>query len=168
MGDSLMGDQSIPDAALDTHIGVQKRRGNLGICAECGKQFRPARNYNPPQKYCGRRCAWKATKGPAYNAEISRASSSKRGDVQRGRGEGKVYRKRDGRHEHRIVAEQKIGRPLRKGEVVHHVDGDKLNNDPNNLQVMSQRQHMREHGIGVPGVRPDWQPWTARWGSKKA
>ncbi|MFA9380167.1 MAG: HNH endonuclease, partial [Acetanaerobacterium sp.] len=33
-------------------------------------------------------------------------------------GDGKTYTKRYGRHEHRIVAESLLGRPLRKGEVV--------------------------------------------------
>lgn len=55
------------------------------------------------------------------------------------------YRKRLGRHEHRVVAEQMLGRPLAKGEIVHHVDGNKHNNAPENLKVMSQSEHMREH-----------------------
>lgn len=34
---------------------------------------------------------------------------------------------------HRVVAEQKLGRPLEPWEVVHHKDRNKLNNDPRNL-----------------------------------
>lgn len=37
--------------------------------------------------------------------------------------------------EHILVAEEKIGRFLKKEEVVHHLDKDKLNNDPENLVV---------------------------------
>jgi hypothetical protein len=56
------------------------------------------------------------------------------------------YRKLLGRHEQRRVAEAKIGRPLRKGEVVHHIDGNKLNNSPDNLMVLqSQAEHARIH-----------------------
>lgn len=55
------------------------------------------------------------------------------------------YRKLFGRHEHRVVAEQKIGRPLGRGEVVHHIDGDKHNNHPDNLLVISQADHLRVH-----------------------
>lgn len=58
------------------------------------------------------------------------------------------YEKTLGRHTHRIVAEQKLGRPLRKGEVVHHIDGNKRNNAPENLMVFkSQAEHARWHKL---------------------
>ena len=48
--------------------------------------------------------------------------------------------------EHVIVACQKYGiTELPKGYVVHHIDEDKLNNDPGNLQIMTRRDHMRHH-----------------------
>lgn len=46
-------------------------------------------------------------------------------------------------YEHRALAAWRLGRPLRPGEVVHHIDGDPSNNHPDNLQVLaSQRHHM--------------------------
>lgn len=42
---------------------------------------------------------------------------------------------------HRIVAEAKLGRKLRKDEVVHHKNGNKLDCSPENLQIMGEREH---------------------------
>ncbi len=49
-------------------------------------------------------------------------------------------------YEHRLVAEEKLGRCLGPGEQVHHIDHNKQNNDPANLEVKSSRaQHALEH-----------------------
>jgi len=40
------------------------------------------------------------------------------------------------RLEHRVIAEQLLGRKLKKGEVVHHLDGDRQNNVSSNLIVL--------------------------------
>jgi hypothetical protein len=58
----------------------------------------------------------------------------------------KSYKKVGSRHEHRIVAEQKLGRPLAHGEIVHHIDGDIRNNAPENLEVVAnQALHAAMH-----------------------
>lgn len=56
-----------------------------------------------------------------------------------------TYRKLNNRHEHRVVAERMLGRPLARNEIVHHIDGNKHNNTPENLQVMTQADHLRLH-----------------------
>ena len=57
-----------------------------------------------------------------------------------------TYKKLLGAHEHRVVAEQILGRPLTDDEVVHHLDGDILNNGPENLYVFtSQAEHAVYH-----------------------
>ena len=44
-------------------------------------------------------------------------------------------------YEHRVVMEEVLGRPLESNEVVHHIDGNRANNDPSNLQVMTRKEH---------------------------
>lgn len=56
-----------------------------------------------------------------------------------------TYRKMLGRHQHRVVAEQMIGRKLKPDEHVHHKDGNKQNNDPSNLEVMNRIEHLKLH-----------------------
>ena len=64
-----------------------------------------------------------------------------------------TYRKLHGRHEHRVVAEQMLGRPLQRNEIVHHIDGNKHNNDPSNLKVMTQSEHMKAHWQEMAAAR---------------
>lgn len=58
------------------------------------------------------------------------------------------YRKVHGRHEHRIVMEQMIGRSLTSDDIVHHRDGTKRNNAPENLQLTDRVEHGRIHNLG--------------------
>lgn len=77
------------------------------------------------------------------------------GDAKRRRrrqGEGtdnRGYRsfKKNGQNkaEHRIVMEQILGRTLTKEEVVHHKNGNRADNRPENLELMNNSTHMSLH-----------------------
>jgi hypothetical protein len=64
----------------------------------------------------------------------------------RGTGESGWYVKEGGQHQHRVVAEQILGRILGPTEIVHHEDRNKKNNDPRNLIVFkTQSDHVKHH-----------------------
>lgn len=47
--------------------------------------------------------------------------------------------------EHILVLEAKLGRYLRPDEIGHHIDGNRQNNDPQNLEAMTRPEHTQHH-----------------------
>lgn len=47
-----------------------------------------------------------------------------------------------------IQLEKKIGRPLKKGELAHHIDSNKTNDSKRNLRLELKADHNRIHSTG--------------------
>ncbi len=58
------------------------------------------------------------------------------------------YRYLGTRGHHRQIVESALGRTLGYNEVIHHKDGNKLNNALSNLEVLDRGEHIRLHTRG--------------------
>ena len=92
-----------------------RRKLNPIPCKQCRENFTPD---NAKRIFCSRSCSSAAHKG-------------KRSVV----GKPARYKKTNGKLEHRTVMEGVIGRALVRGETVHHKNGLKQDNRPDNLEL---------------------------------
>ena len=143
-------------------------------CDWCGVSFERRPSHVTAHNFCCRRCktAFSAKlKNPAgyfthrhlseLNRELNpeRMTPETRAKLRQSRlGSGKsvTYSKTYGQATHRLVAEQVLGRKLLPGEVVHHIDGNKRNNAPENLMIFSsQSEHAAWHAAHRKEVMPN-------------
>lgn len=113
---------------------------DLPPCQECGSPTKSDRPSRIP-KYCSVTCRNRAT---------AKSRSTTRGWIKAPKGYILIrdpqneMASRDGYvMEHRLVMAKAIGRPLRKNEVVHHLNGVKDDNRIENLQLMRAADHNR-------------------------
>jgi hypothetical protein len=59
--------------------------------------------------------------------------------------------------EHRLVMARMLGRPLTTRELVDHMDGDKLNNEPSNLRLYIRGKNMPGETTGYGTYYHEWQ-----------
>lgn len=146
--------------------GVERRNYHWDMperaCLECGRTFKPA---GSRQEYCTADCRTEARRseerpclacgklfrptsgdGAGNFCSVGCRYAARTGENVRITEDGYVEVRHNGRFvkEHRLVMEQKLGRPLLPTETVHHIDGVHQNNDESNLQLRSGN-----HGKGV-------------------
>lgn len=115
----------------------RKRPAKPLYCEGCGSPFRQLKWKGYVQKYCSRSCANRArpAQGTIHHTGYRYISMGKCGDV---------------RAEHRVVMEQMLGRALLPHETVHHKNGVRADNRPENLELWSSRHGRGQRAIDIP------------------
>lgn len=133
------------------------KKGEPEVCTRCGKvMYRPPCQRVRGRPFCSRQCHMATLNEELNPSRMTPEVKAKLRASKLGSGDGQSYTKLYGRHEHRVVAEQILGRHLRPGEVVHHIDRDKRNNLPENLMIFpSQAAHVAWHKTHDEEVMPN-------------
>lgn len=124
-----------------------KGRGALPMkpCEECGEMFKPKTRR---LRFCGRACGSKASgrakRKPGGLRTVKGYVMVRAPGHPMAMATGYVL-------EHRLVMANHLGRMLDASEVVHHKNGIKDDNRPENLEVIQKRVH---DAIPKPAIRP--------------
>lgn len=101
------------------------------VCRHCGEAFTTPRSRDHRQHFCGPTCH------ADYDAMLARQANHYRQVRVDGVTVGA----------HRAIMAERIGRPLRRDEHVHHRNHNKNDNRLENLQLMSAAEHMQMHAV---------------------
>jgi hypothetical protein len=141
------------------------------VCQSCGNEYKRPPGEVVRSRFCSRKCAWKfigRNRGTSFRARTGGRKRSHQGYIA-------IYRPlhpnahKDGYvWEHRLVAEEKYCRPLLRSESVHHINGIKDDNRPENLEVLSHAEHSAitatENGAKMRKIKAEHEAYLLKYG----
>ena len=117
-------------------------------CKNCNKQIPLRDDHYRKRKFCSINCCNLMTAKLRPKKRIS------------SRGYQQIWKNGKYVMEHRLIMEKKIGRKLYKTEIVHHINGKKIDNKISNLIIMKKQEHDK---LPKPKRKPIQCPHCKKW-----
>lgn len=152
----------------DCQAAFHESRRTYRSCEYCGKRFsiKPSQLHNITGRWCSRPCSTAATMkrptGRMHNGKP--AVFDRQGYVRVFQPDAPGAAPGGWIQEHRYIAQVELGRPLVAGEHVHHINGKKDDNRPENLQVMTHGEHSTITGLENGRRLREWEEYRRRYG----